>query len=709
MSFATVEVEDKVALVWLDQPDSKLNTISVELLDVFEALLDRLHHDESIEGAVLISRKPDCFIAGADIRQFLKLESAEAAADASRQGNRLLSRMASFPKPIVAAVNGSCLGGGLEVALACRYRIASDHPKTVMGLPEVKLGLLPGAGGSQRLPRLVGLQRALAILLTGKNVYPRQALRMGLVDEVIHPYGLLQAAHSAARELAGGGLKPRRRRRPAAERLLEGNRWGRRMIFKQARKRVERQTWGNYPAPPSILDVVSKGLRQGLEAGLEAESAAFGRLMQTPQSKQLINLFFAMTSDSKPDTSAARPVSEVAVLGAGLMGAGIAQVTAAKEVEVLLKDLDQQALSRGEKTIWKDLSGKVRKRAMTPFQRDRLLSRIRGVTDYERFAGSDIVIEAVFEDLGLKRRILAEVEEAVGPDAIFASNTSALPISQIAAQAKRPEQVVGMHYFSPVTKMPLLEIIATPQTADWVVSTAVDLGLKQGKTVIVVGDGPGFYTTRILAPLMNEALLMLEEGAAIPQLDRAMRRFGFPVGPATLMDEVGIDVGAHVSQTLGEAFAARGATPSKAMEQLAQKGFLGRKNKRGFYLYSKGKKGRKRGAKEVNRSIYDHFGGEPRKDFSDQEIQSRLSLVMINEAAYCLQEGILHSPRDGDLGAILGLGFPPFLGGPFRYLDSKGLQSVLGEMRQLESGHGPRFAAAPILQERAAQGRPFYR
>ncbi|HSR69141.1 MAG TPA: fatty acid oxidation complex subunit alpha FadJ [Acidobacteriota bacterium] len=704
MSFISKEIERDVALLWMDQPGQKLNTLSYKLLDEFAALLDDLERDSNIRALVLISRKPENFIAGADIKEFAELDTAEKAAQASRSGHAMLDRLAAFPKPVVAAVNGAALGGGLELALACHYRIATTHSKTHFGLPEVKLGLLPGAGGTQRLPRLIGLQKALPILLTGKNVYPYPARKLGLVDDLIHPPGLAHAALQAARRLADG-KKPKRKGRGFLAWLLEGNRLGRSILFRKARQQTRKQTYGNYPAPPRIIDVVKTGFDKGMQEGLKAEARAFGELMQTSQSQELTRLFFALTSDKEKWDEKARPVRTLGVLGAGLMGSGISQVSAAKDYQVFMKDLDEEAVAAGEKQIYDDLQSKVKKRAMTAFQRDRLMSRIHPVTSYRGFDRVDLVVEAVFEDLELKRRILAEVEEAVGDDTIFASNTSAIPIAEIAAKAKRPQNVIGMHYFSPVPKMPLLEVIATGKTAEWVVHTAAQVGVKQGKTVIVVGDGPGFYTTRILAPMMNEALLLLEEGAAIEQLDKTMKQWGFPVGPVTLMDEVGIDVGAHVSDTLSKAFSRRGATPSTAMHQLVREGYKGKKNRKGFYLYPRN---RKKGKKQVNSKIYDHFGGRRRKLFEKEEIENRLSLVMINEAALCLQEGILHRPKDGDLGAILGLGFPPFRGGPFRYLDRIGVDNAVSLLQSLQSTHGPRFAPAQILQDYASAKRRFH-
>ena len=711
MALIQIEKDQDIAIVWLDQPGEKINKISPDMLTEFSGMLDELEKDNDIKGIVLISRKRDTFIAGADLDAFLKFNRPGQAEEMSRRGNALLKRMAAFSKPVVAAIHGPALGGGLEVALACHYRLATDHPKTVLALPEVKLGLLPGGGGTQRLPRLIGIQRALTMMLTGKNIYAYPAKKMGLVDELVHPAALLTAAKTRAGELAS---KQYRHKLKTAwwEKAVEGVGAGRRFIFKKARETVQRQTMGNYPAPFKIIECVETGMEKGFDEGLRTESRNFDFLMQTPQCKNLIRLFFNMNAARKNKLAKqARPVSKIAVLGAGLMGSGITEVSAANEISVILKDIDYEAIGRGLKPIGKTLEKKVKRRAITPFQRDLTFSRIHGQTDYRGFNGVKMVIEAVFEDLEIKRKVLAETEAVTPDDCIFASNTSSIPIKEIAAKAKRPAQVLGMHYFSPVPKMPLLEIIVTPKTAKWVTATAVDVGIRQGKHVIVVKDGPGFYTTRILAPMLNEAMTLLEEGGEIRQIDHAMKKFGFPVGPITLIDEVGIDVGAHVTQILSEAFAARGMKSSSAAAKMLEAGYKGRKNNKGFYRYHPGGGtfpfGKKK-KKEVNAAVYGFFGGAKRRMFPEDEIQERLALMMVNEAAYCLQEGIIASPQDGDLGAILGLGFPPFLGGPFRYMDSLGLQHVIDLMEKYQKTRGKNFVPAPLLTDMCRKGEVFY-
>ncbi|MDZ7695299.1 MAG: 3-hydroxyacyl-CoA dehydrogenase NAD-binding domain-containing protein [Balneolaceae bacterium] len=529
----------------------------------------------------------------------------------SRTGNELLLRVENFSKPIVAAIHGSCMGGGLELAMACHYRVASDHSDTKMGQPEVNLGLNPGAGGTQRLPRLIGLQKSLTYLLTGKNIYPRQAYKMGLVDELTHKDAILTAAKKAVSKISKGSFT-RKDKRSLLEKLLEGNSLGRKIIFSQASKRTQSKTKGNYPAPPKILECVKEGYDNGLKAGLEKESKVFGELAATQESKNLVNLFFGMQQAKKnPQKKRARELSKIGVLGAGLMGSGIADVSVNNGMRVLLKDQDVEQAAKGKKAIWKNLQEKVDKHIISEFERDRIASRVTPTGNYSGFENMDLVIEAVFEDLDLKQKMVKQVEEIAPEHCIFASNTSSLPISKIAEASSHPEQVVGMHYFSPVPQMPLIEIVKTDQTAEWVTATARQAGITQGKHVIVVNDGPGFYTTRILAPYMNEALSLLEEGAAIEDLDSSMKQFGFPVGPAALFDEVGIDVAAHITDVLNKMFSDRGVEPSNKPKELLEAGYKGRKNKKGFYKYEETNGEKKK--KNPNESIYSFFGGTSRK------------------------------------------------------------------------------------------------
>ena len=715
MPAITLTRDAGVAVLSLDVPGAPVNTLSLALAEELRVVFDEIERDSAIVGAVLISGKSDNFIAGADIEQFLEFKIAEDAEQASYTGQKMLSRLERLRVPVVAAINGACLGGGLETALACAWRVATEHPKTVLGLPEVQLGLIPGTGGTQRLPRLIGLPNALDMILRGRNVRPKKALKMGLVDDVVHPAILRDIAVQRARELAAGTRKRSegRTERGAEGLLLERNRFGRTLVLKKARQSVMQQTHGLYPAPLAALDVIRVGYEQGEEAGYKEESRRFGELAMTEVSRQLIFLFFATNSLKKdpgvsPPVPQSRPVEKLGVLGAGFMGAGITSVAVQQGTLVRLKDTDTARVGKGLAAVRDVVKERYTKRQITRQQLDDMMALTGGTTEYTGFGNVDLVIEAVFEDIDLKHRVLREVEPLMPEDAIYASNTSTIPIGRIAEAATRPEQVLGMHFFSPVHKMPLLEIIVTPRTTKEATVTAVAYGKQLGKTVIVVNDGPGFYTTRTLSAYMNEAGRLLDEGAAIDAIDKALVDFGFPVGPITLLDEVGIDVGGKVGLVLADALGVR-MTPSEAMRRVVTAGRLGRKGRSGFYRYDEsGKKG------EVDNSIYQIIGATARAkagqhvDIPAEEMVRRCVLAMVNEAARCLQEGILRNVRDGDVGAVFGIGFPPFRGGPFRYVDTIGAASIVRQLQELNTRHPPRFEAAELLVEMARSGKSFY-
>ena len=492
----TTDNRDGILVVTLNQPGDAVNKVDRTLGDELEAVLQKLDRDTSLRGMVLTSGKPDIFIAGADIEQFLHFRIEQDAEHASRYGQRLLNLVESARVPVVAAIHGACLGGGLELALACRYRICSDHPKTVLALPEVQLGLIPGMGGTQRLPRLVGVRDALDMILTGKNVRAKKALQIGLVDEMVHPAILVELATRRARELSDGALKPRRTVvRGLMGAALDANPLGRSVVFRKARDGVMEKTRGHYPAPLAAIDVVKYGLANGLEKGLAEEARVFGQMALTPQSRELVFLFFATTSLKKdagveepPPAPAPRPVDKIAVLGAGFMGAGITSVAVQQGTLVRLKDTDAARVGKGLAAVREVLKERLERRQITRQQFDDMMTLAGGTTQYTGFGNADIVIEAVFEDLAIKHSVLQVVEQLVPPDAVVASNTSTIPIREIASGLRRPERVLGMHFFSPVHKMPLLEVIVTPETARDATVTAVAYGRKLGKTVIVVND-----------------------------------------------------------------------------------------------------------------------------------------------------------------------------------------------------------------------------
>lgn len=715
--------DDGVAVITYDVPGETVNTLQASFAEDFKEVYERLKTDDKIKAAVLISGKKDTWVAGANIDMLSACKTAQDAERLARMGKEAMAKFEALEKPVVAAIHGAALGGGLELALVCAARVASDDPKTVLGLPEVQLGLLPGANGLQRLARLVGLQEALDMGLTGKNVRPAKAKKLGLVDDVVPQPILKDVAIKWALKLAAEG-KPKPERaldklksslgdpKKLAALALEGTPVGKKILFKKAREMTLKKTRGHYPAAERILDVLETYALHGMEASSELESRAFGELVVSEVAQNLMSIFFAtqeLKKDKGVDDPSVEPrkVEKIGMLGAGLMGAGIAYVSSNAGYQVRLKDKDAAGLGRGMKLVREYYDERVKKKALTPLERDKRLARVTTTTDYSGFKNADLVIEAVFEDVALKHKVLKETEEATRPDTIFASNTSTIRIAKIAEAASRPELVVGMHYFSPVNKMPLLEVITTDKTAPWVTATAVAVGKKQGKTVIVVRDGYGFYTSRILGPYMNEASYILAEGVPIEEIDRALVDWGFPVGPITLLDEVGIDVAEKAGKIMHEAFGDR-LDPPEIFRKVSNDGRAGRKNNKGFYKYKDGKKVKEKGRDVVDSSIYALLGITPNKHMDKTEIAERVALQMVGEAIRCLEEGILRSARDGDIGAIFGLGFPPFRGGPFRYADRVGAQALLAKFRALEAQHGKRWAPPAMLIEYAKKGRSFH-
>jgi len=705
MSALTVEREGDIAVVVLDLPGESVNKFSRGVKDEFSSTMRGLKADPAVRGVVLISGKPDNFIAGADIGEFVAARSADAFRKLSREGQQFLDELAAFPKPVVVAINGACLGGGLEMSLACHYRIATTHPKTVLGLPETQLGIIPGAGGCNRLPRLVGLRAALDMILAAKNIRPDRALKMGLVDEVVHPAILRSVAVRAARE----GRLPLRRGRPAGlvSWLLDGTAPGRAVVLSQARKMTLKKSGGHYPALSAALQAVEYSFANGMARGLEHEAELFAAMAMTDVSRRLVEIFFATTALKKdpgvaPPAPTPRPVERLAILGAGFMGAGIASVAADQAgVSVRLKDADLPRVGKGLKAVADVINGNVKRRRYHRRVGAQKLALVSGGVDYSGFRRADLVIEAVFEDLEVKRAVLREVEAIAQPDCVFASNTSTIPIARIAEASSRPETVIGMHFFSPVHRMPLLEVIVAERTAPATVVTAVAFGRRMGKTVIVVRDRPGFFINRILSPYMNETGHLLKEGAPIEALDRAMVRWGFPVGPVTLMDEVGLDVAVKAGGVMREALGER-LTPAIALEALVKAGKMGRKNGSGFFRYEAGKK------VGVDDAVYGILGLTRGADPGDVAIVERLTLMLLNEAVRALEEDVIRQPRDGDIGAIFGIGFPPFRGGPFRTLDTMGAAKAVESLERLAARHGPRFAPAAMLVDLARQGGRFH-
>jgi 3-hydroxyacyl-CoA dehydrogenase/enoyl-CoA hydratase/3-hydroxybutyryl-CoA epimerase len=711
-TFTLIRQDNGIAHLVMDVIGESMNTLKAEFSEEIDTVLKEIRNDSTIKGIVLLSGKKDSFVAGADINMLASCQSASEATALSRQGQLIFDQIESLSIPVVAAINGACLGGGLELAMACHARICSDNVKTALGLPEVQLGLLPGSGGTQRLPKLVGIQKALDMMLTGKQLRAKQALKAGLIVDVVPNSILVSAAENLVLAAQGKASKIKKSQRKISvlDKALEGNAVGRKIIFNQATKSVLAKTKRNYPSPLKIIDCVRSGIEKSSVRGYQTEADHFGELVMSPESAQLRQIFFA-TTDMKKEQGIegvdAKPIHRVGVLGGGLMGGGIAFVSATKaNVDVRIKDIAPQGISHAMKYGYDILNKKVKRRFMLKSEMQKQLAKITGCVDYSGFKNVDMVIEAVFEDLSLKQKMVDDMESICSEHTIFASNTSSLPIGKIAEKALRPENVIGLHYFSPVDKMPLAEIIAHSKTSDQTISTTVAFAKKQGKTPIVVKDKAGFYVNRILAPYMNEAALLLLEGESIGKLDKALVNFGFPVGPIQLLDEVGIDIGAKIGPILQAELGERFAAP-EAFNKLISDKRLGKKVQKGFYLY-KDKQGKKVTKKLVDESVYSLLNIIIKDQKTNEELVQRCVFMMLNEAARCLDEGIIRNARDGDIGAIFGIGFPPFLGGPFHYMDTLGAETIVNKLNLWSNELGERFKPCQALINMAETGNKYY-
>ncbi len=700
----------RLATITIDRPGEKVNAIAPDSFAKIAEIMDTLEATDGLSGIVLCSGKRDNFIAGADVDVFAHADTAAKIEAFSREGHQILNRLANSKVPVVAAIHGSCLGAGTELALACHYRIASDSPKTILGLPEVQLGLFPGGGGTARLPRLIGLREALDLILTGRNVRPRKAKKLGLVDAVVGPEALEAAARAAAVQLSQGALKRRSKPQDSVDRtLLEGNRAGRALVFRQARKSVLSKTMGLYPAPLVALDLISRGIDLPLDKALALEPSAFAELALGDTSKALVSLFRRsnalkkqVAKDSEGTIIEGTNISRLGLVGGGFMGADIAVVAADKGIEARIRDIAGEPLARALGHVHKHF--RRRTRSVGRKHVFGAQSRVSGGLTLAGFQTMDLIIEAVPEILGLKQKVFAELEQIVGPDTILATNTSALPLADVGAEIKRRDRFIGLHFFSPVTKMPLLEIIRTPETSAQTLATCLTFATTIGKTPIVVNDGPGFYTTRVLGFYLMAALELISQGYSIEEVDLGARKVGWPVGPITLLDEVGIDVGAKVAKTLSKAFPKRITVPDSVSVFLDQDR-LGRKSGRGFYLYPPGKKGKK----SVDKDVYTFFPGRAKAKKVDPEVLGeRLTMIAAIEAIHCLQEGILACPRDGDIGAVFGFGYPPMRGGPFSHFDNIGLGNIQQRLRTLAVDHGAAYKPPELLDQLVSDGKPFH-
>lgn len=700
---------DRVGWLTFDQPASSVNLLSsatMERLDHVVSELESRIANGQLVALVVRSGKDGTFIAGVDVREIAALSSAREAAEASARGQRIFRRLERLGIPTIAVVDGVCVGGGTELILHCDYRVASDRDSTRIGLPEIQLGIVPGFGGTVKLPRLCGIQNALGMILTGRTATARRAARIALVDRIVGHQRLDSEVRRFVSDVLAGSVPRAAVRLSLGQRLLEGTPPGRLLLFRLARQRTAAEAGGFYPAPLRAVDLVQRTIGVSPDVAYAEEARTLGELAVTEVSRNLVRLFLlgqgARRALPGDQLRSRRPVRRAAVLGAGVMGGAIAELIAANDVPVILKDIDQSALDAGLRHSAELLRKAAARGLFSEEQSSLKFALITGSLAYDGFEDVDVAIEAVVERLPVKQQVLRELEEEVDEQAVLATNTSSLSVGQLAEVARKPERVIGLHFFNPVHRMPLVEVIRTERTSPAALARGFGFVLDLGKTPVIVADRPGFLVNRILAPYLNEAGHLVAEGIPVDRIDEALERFGMPMGPCRLLDEIGLDIALHASRELTAAFGSRMA-PSPAIERLLDEGRLGRKNGRGLYLYEGG---RARGPDpSVTGLVRD--AAEPSATMDEGAIVRRCLYPMVNEATRTLEERIVDGADRLDLAMVMGTGFPPFRGGLLRWADRAGITTVHAGLVELNAALGDRFTPAPLLTRMAEHDLTF--
>ena len=698
-----LRIENGFAIVEFDQPESRVNILSALSLSELQDIILELSKRQDLKGVCLLSKKPDIFIAGADIKEIEKIASIEEAKRKAHIGQKILNALEGLSIPSVALINGACLGGGLELALACDYRIASFNGSVKLGLPEVKLGVIPGFGGTKRLPRLVGLRKGLEMILSGDAVSAQEALKIGLVDGLASQSRLFEEGIGFLRQKGSKRKEYQPRLKGWTNIFLDKTFFGRIILKGQTKKFVFKNTKGHYPAHLRAIEVVVKNYGASLEQAQEAESKAFGELVVGKVSKNLISVFYLVEKYKKAKWAEAVPrqIRKCALLGAGVMGGGIAQLFSYYGLLVRMKDLNYEALGRGLKQAKEVYDYAVKKRKLKVSQANAGMGLISPTTSYSGFSNADLIVEAVVEDLRIKKAVWNEVNSIARPDAIFASNTSCLSIGSMSEGVKNKNRVIGMHFFNPVYRMPLIEIIRAEETSDETVATVVEFCRKIGKTPIVVKDSCGFLINRILLPYLMEAGFLLEEGIEFEKIDKIALNFGMPMGPFALIDEVGLDVGYKVALLLEENFGQR-MKVAEILKKVYDRRWFGKKTGKGFYIYEG--KGHK-----PNKGVYNFISRRHKPSLSRLDILNRMLYRMVNEAAMCLEEKVCREASDVDIGMMMGTGFPPFKGGLLRYANYIGCDKVVKDMERFKERFDPeRFSPCKYLFDLSKGKRGFY-
>jgi 3-hydroxyacyl-CoA dehydrogenase/enoyl-CoA hydratase/3-hydroxybutyryl-CoA epimerase/enoyl-CoA isomerase len=702
-------LEDGIAELNFDLQGESVNKFDRVTLEDLKASVDALKSNSDVKGLIVTSGK-DCFIVGADITEFgdnFKQED-EVIIKWILEANQIFNGVEDLPFPTVTAINGIALGGGFEMTLATDFRVMSETAK--VGLPEVKLGIYPGFGGTVRLPRVIGADNAIEWICMGAESRADKALKFGAVDAVVKAEVLKDSAIAMVKDAIAGNLDWKAKREEKTTKL-KLDAMEQMMVFETAKGFVAGQTKGQYPAPVEAIKTMQKAANFGRDKALEVEAKGFAKLAKTTESQALIGLFNndqLLKKKAKEYAAIAKPTNKAAVLGAGIMGGGIAFVSALKGTPILMKDIAEAGIELGLNEANKLLSKRVERKKMKPLQMGEALNRIRPTLSYAEFGDVDVVVEAVVENPKVKSIVLAEVEGHVNEETVIASNTSTISIDFLAKSVKRPENFLGMHFFNPVHMMPLVEIIRGAKTSEKAVATTVAYAQKMGKTPIVVNDCPGFLVNRVLFPYFGGFAALLRDGADFRQVDKVMEKFGFPMGPAYLMDVVGIDTGKHANEVMAEGFPERmKADFTSAMDVLFENEYYGQKNKKGFYKYEEDKKGKPK--KVFDEAILEMLApvlGEAR-DFDADEIIARCMIPMCNEVVRCLEEGIVDTAAEADMALVFGIGFPPFRGGALRYIDTVGLAKFV-ELADKYKDIGPLYHVTDKMREMAANGESYF-
>jgi 3-hydroxyacyl-CoA dehydrogenase/enoyl-CoA hydratase/3-hydroxybutyryl-CoA epimerase len=702
-----LQIDEGIAILEFDQQNSKVNVLNSRTMEELAGILQNLSNkaNSEVKGLLFKSKKEGTFIAGADIGELESVQSVEEAREKSRRGREILDLLEKLDIPTVAVINGACLGGGLEVALACQYRVAGFNEKVKIGLPEVNLGIIPGLGGTHRLPKLVGLTRALTMILGGTIISGKDGLRYGLIDRLFPDIRLAEESLVFIQGLLDGKeVVKRKGKKRLSQKFLEDTPLGRIVLFKGAKKNILKRTKGFYPAPLTALEVIRNTYGRDPDKGDAHESNGFATLAVTDVSKNLIKVY-SLNEEFKKiswvgDSIKPVPINKCGIVGAGIMGGGIAQLLSYYDIPTRIKDINNDALKGALRTAAGIFKSALRRRRLRKHHVINKMNLISPTLTYQGFENSDLIVETVVEDIDVKQKVFKELSKVTSSEAILASNTSSLPIIQIGQGSRSPDKVVGLHFFNPVHRMPLVEVIKSRETSEETLATAIAFARRLRKVVVVVKDVPGFLINRILFAYMNEAAFLIDEGMKTEQVDGITRNFGMPMGPLELIDEVGIDVGFKVAKTLEKAYGERMHIAS-IFEKVVEKGYMGRKTQEGFYVY-KGKK------KTPNSRVY-RMAASSKGPIPDEVVLKRMLYIMINEGARCLEENVVDRPHSVDIGMIMGAGFPPFRGGLLRYADYVGIENIVRDLEEFEKETGgKRFKPCGYLRDRAKKMETFY-